>query len=168
VTGDFGTVSGGFANTADFAATVGGGHNNTAGGADSTVGGGLDNTAESGTAGTVGGGDLNKVQNHYATVSGGTRNIASGPGAVVGGGGFDGLNLGGNVASGGASVVPGDTITWRLELTVSLPDSAPKPFTTAHLSGPIHKRRIFPPRPTMNSASAPKTECALQPTKAFI
>ena len=91
VTGDFGTVSGGVINTADFLATVGGGAVNTA----------------SGNAATVAGGDKNTASGDYSFVGGGERNIASGAGAVISGGGYDGLDLAGNQASGAASVVGG-------------------------------------------------------------
>jgi hypothetical protein len=114
VTGNFGTVSGGYSNTADGLSTIGGGSGNTAYGA-STIGGGSGNTADGGrafigggtdnhaggswstigggltniTAGflnTVGGGSNNNALNYFSTVGGGIGNHASGYSATVGGG----------------------------------------------------------------------------------
>jgi hypothetical protein len=63
VTGNFGTVSGGAQNTANFLeASVGGGYGNTASGQAAAVGGGINNTASG----------------HFATVPGGNGNTASG------------------------------------------------------------------------------------------
>ena len=73
VTDNFGTISGGSANTAGFDATVGGGGYNTAAGDDSTVGGGNENTASA----------------VYSAVGGGFDNTASGYGATIPGGGFN-------------------------------------------------------------------------------
>jgi hypothetical protein len=101
VTGNYGTVGGGYGNTAAFTgttigggrgntttwdyATVGGGYGNTATGS-ATVAGGYDNAA-SAWASTVGGGVDNTARWYYATVAGGQNNIASGTyGATVGGG----------------------------------------------------------------------------------
>jgi len=86
--------------------TVGGGSWNQALGGYSFVGGGEGNTA-SGYHAVVGGGQLNRATNSNATVAGGIQNIASGPGAFVGGGGWDGINVGGNVADGAASAISG-------------------------------------------------------------
>ena len=85
VTADFGTVGGGFGNTAGWAATVAGGLGNTASGSDATVGGGVTNTA-SGSFATIGGGDHNTASGNDATVAGGDTNTASGNRAAVGGG----------------------------------------------------------------------------------
>jgi hypothetical protein len=71
VTNNYGTVSGGFSNTAS--------------GDSSTVSGGSANTA-SGDSSTVSGGSANTAINHFSTVSGGQFNIASGQRATVGGG----------------------------------------------------------------------------------
>lgn len=113
VTDTFGTVGGGFGNTAGSEATVGGGQRNAASGSYATVGGGYRNTAgERGatvsgglenTAGynaTVGGGQSNTASFSYATVGGGNENTASGYYATVGGGHW-------NTASGRGAVVPG-------------------------------------------------------------
>ncbi|MBI1743910.1 hypothetical protein HYR54_12715 [Candidatus Acetothermia bacterium] len=85
---EFGTVSGGFDNTAGAAwATVGGGAGNTASGTQATVGGGFSNTASAlALSATVGGGGFNTVSNGYATVGGGFTNTAGGQFATVGGG----------------------------------------------------------------------------------
>lgn len=94
VTGDYGTVGGGYANRAgdvpssDFNrpfATVGGGRGNSASDGYSTVGGGFDNTA-SGIYSTVGGGEANTANSVSATVTGGAHNTASGGWSSVGGG----------------------------------------------------------------------------------
>ena len=98
VTDDYGTVSGGMANTADWAATVGGGWGNTASGSCATVGGGWGNAASGGFA-TVAGGTGSTASASYATVGGGA-NSASGYGATVGGGI-------GNTASGDYATVGG-------------------------------------------------------------
>jgi Collagen triple helix repeat (20 copies)/Chaperone of endosialidase len=78
VTSDFGTVSGGAANTVSgLYGTVVGGRFNTASNDDSTVGGGNNNTA--GNGGAVGGGGSNQAIGGYSTVAGGGVNTASGP-----------------------------------------------------------------------------------------
>jgi hypothetical protein len=130
VLADFGTVGGGYFNTAGGqAATVSGGENNAAAGAGTTVGGGegnrasntwatvgggLDNIA-AGSRSTVSGGSDNVATNHWTTIAGGIKNTASGSRAAVGGGVFNvasdfyatvsgGAN---NVAGGFSSTVPG-------------------------------------------------------------
>lgn len=112
VSGDFGTVGGGYANLAGPGSTVPGGDNNSATGTGSTVGGGNQNnagpdysTVAGGTGnnanggGTVGGGQ-NNTASADATVGGGLNNTASLNGAAVGGGQ-------GNTASGEYSMIPG-------------------------------------------------------------
>jgi len=78
VSGNYGTVSGGWGNYASgYDATVGGGSGNTASGYQATVGGGYNNTA-SGWYATVGGGSNNTASGEFATVPGGFRNVAAG------------------------------------------------------------------------------------------
>jgi hypothetical protein len=77
VTGIFGTVGGGYNNTAGNSATVGGGYDHAASGYASTIGGGLDNTTSADFA-TVGGGDTNTASGWRSTVPGGVGNIAAG------------------------------------------------------------------------------------------
>jgi trimeric autotransporter adhesin len=101
VEGDFGTVGGGFWNTAsNRAATVAGGSLNNASGGASSIGGGDGNTASdvyttvsggganvaSGLHATIGGGYLNIASGYEATVAGGFRNTASGDMTAVSGG----------------------------------------------------------------------------------
>lgn len=103
VTGNFGTVSGGYGNTASGAnATVGGGADNTAEDSGDTVGGGVDNRASGGYA-TVGGGSDNLADGGFATVGGGRGNTANGA-ATVGGGEY-------NVASGANATVAGGILS---------------------------------------------------------
>jgi len=86
VTESFGSIGGGYNNTAGgSAATVGGGSNNTAGDNIATVGGGGDNTA-SGVSATVAGGNVNTASGYNATVGGGLHNTASGNFSTVPGG----------------------------------------------------------------------------------
>jgi hypothetical protein len=86
VTANFGTVAGGYGNTASGDATVGGGYRNTAGGYYATVGGGSGNRAV-GDYATVGGGYANTASGDGgARVGGGYQNTASGFSATVGGG----------------------------------------------------------------------------------
>ena len=101
VTGDYGTVGGGFENVASglnatisgglsniasaYGTTVGGGIENTASDLQSIVGGGFNNSA-SGLVSTVAGGSVNTASNIFSSVGGGTGNTASGFGATVGGG----------------------------------------------------------------------------------
>jgi len=100
VTKCFGTVGGGYGNTASADnATVGGGNCNKASGFASTVGGGGHNQASSGCS-TVGGGGHNQASGFCSTVGGGFSNAAAGLNATVGGG-FS------NTASGEYSTVPG-------------------------------------------------------------
>lgn len=82
----FATVGGGRGNNAfGESSTIGGGDGNSATGFRSTVGGGKNNTA-SGTNATVGGGEDNTASGTDATVGGGEDNTASGSNATVGGG----------------------------------------------------------------------------------
>ena len=97
--GDYSTVGGGLANSADTASTTGGGESNAAfgsrstvaggyrnraGGLQATVAGGRQNTAEEDFAAIAGGRENNAVS--YAQVGGGFQNDASGPYSVIGGG----------------------------------------------------------------------------------
>lgn len=89
VTGNSGTVSGGYSNTADLSgtvagganngastnATVGGGYGNGAGGAYAAVGGGQGNSA-GGNHAVAAGGQGNDVMGNYSTVAGGQNNSA--------------------------------------------------------------------------------------------
>jgi hypothetical protein len=84
VTADFGTVGGGYVNTAGHLSTIGGGVANTAS-LFSVVGGGIVNTA-SGPSSTIGGGVGNTAGSDYATVAGGNANIASGFASTIAGG----------------------------------------------------------------------------------
>jgi len=112
VTNDYGTVGGGYSNTAGPGATVSGGGLNSASGKLATVGGGAENIAAGAgavvggggyrepdtpsyagnqalaTASTIGGGFGNVISNtgSYATIGGGIYNTASGSAATVGGG----------------------------------------------------------------------------------
>jgi hypothetical protein len=107
VTGNFGTVGGGRANTAGADATVGGGFCNTASSNYSTIAGGVCNTA-SGTAATVGGGFYGFASGDYSTVAGGYYNGATAFGATVSGGGHPGFfGNDNNIASGELATVPG-------------------------------------------------------------
>jgi hypothetical protein len=94
------TVCGGRDNRVnDFAATVGGGSSNFAGGSSATVGGGQDNRA-SDLQTTVGGGNNNRASGTHATVGGGNGNRATSTETTVGGGRS-------NTAGGEAATVPG-------------------------------------------------------------
>ena len=100
VTGNFGTVSGGYHNTASFMyASVGGGYGNNASNSDATVGGGESNTANGDTA-SVGGGMSNTASGAQASVGGGYNNTAGGNYASVGGGVI-------NTAGGNYATIPG-------------------------------------------------------------
>lgn len=102
VTANYGTVGGGFSNTAGgFVSTVGGGRGNTASSDDVTVGGGAANNA-SGQAATIAGGNQNTASGYATTVSGGGNNKALTDGAVVGGGMNNTVRGGNAVISGGA------------------------------------------------------------------
>jgi hypothetical protein len=112
VTDDFGTVGGGRGNRAGDAAgptdqftgaTVGGGIDNVARGAQATVaGGGLNSAIGNLTA--VGGGEDNVAIGHRSTVGGGFSNTASGDDSTVPGGT-------GNTASGNFSFAAGRSAT---------------------------------------------------------
>ncbi len=106
VTGIFGTIGGGFGNTASFDATVSGGHGNSAGGQDDTIGGG-DNNLASNREATVSGGGGNRALGGGSTVGGGVANKANAPGAFIGGGGYDGVYVYGNRADAPASAIMG-------------------------------------------------------------
>ncbi|MBI5385935.1 MAG: hypothetical protein HZA90_14750 [Verrucomicrobia bacterium] len=81
VSGSYGTVSGGYGNSAGEAGTVAGGYNNTAG-ANSAVGGGHHNLASAN--GVVAGGHHNTARSEGA-VPGGSNNEAAGVGSLAAG-----------------------------------------------------------------------------------
>ena len=84
---DFGTVGGGYGNTASGSeSTVAGGYSNTASGYVSTVAGGEGNTASGGFYSTVAGGSGNTASGDYSTVAGGVNSLASGSYSTVAGG----------------------------------------------------------------------------------
>jgi len=135
ITGNWGTVGGGYRNTAGLWATVSGGQGNTASGSVAMIGGGQANTA-SGSIATVGGGTLNTASAEGATVAGGGGNTASGIHAVVPGG-FE------NTAAGNASFAAGHyakanndgSFVWSdLSLPAGLTDTGPNSFV-ARASG---------------------------------
>ncbi|HSN74875.1 MAG TPA: hypothetical protein VL334_07265 [Anaerolineae bacterium] len=113
VTDEYGTIGGGYGNTAgdnagtvsDRAfATVGGGGGNTASGWRSTIGGGWYNVADGETS-FVGGGQVNQSSGGLAAIGGGYSNLANGTYAVVAGGND-------NQASGTAATVGGGGGNW--------------------------------------------------------
>jgi hypothetical protein len=85
ITGDFGTIGGGYNNGAGFLATVAGGFRNFATGGYATVAGGESNQA-SGDSSTVAGGVSNSACGLFSNVAGGSNNAALGTGAAVAGG----------------------------------------------------------------------------------
>ncbi len=119
---DFTTISGGVGNQAGNSdattltgifATIGGGHNNAANGANSSVGGGSGNVAGGGAVvaggvsnnatglySAVAGGNGNNASTTYSTVAGGNNNYADGAQSTVGGGS-------GNTAGSASAVVAG-------------------------------------------------------------
>ncbi len=115
VGGDFGTVSGGEANSANGdGSTIGGGVSSIADGANSTIAGGIGNTAERGDS-TVGGGIFNRASGLGSTVAGGSQNTAASQFSTVSGGqnnkahNVHDVVAGGfsNTAEGGTSIVGG-------------------------------------------------------------
>lgn len=115
VQADFGTVSGGYLNTASGElATIGGGSRHTASGLNSTIGGGYQNTS-SDRSSTVAGGNSNEATGQVATVGGGSLNIASAATTTIAGGSdnvasADNATVGGGVsndATGAYAVVGG-------------------------------------------------------------
>lgn len=100
VTGDFGTIGGGYGNSSGiystvaggysnsapvYGSTVAGGYSNSAGGFNSTVGGGNNNSASASST-TIAGGQSNKATTQFGTVAGGRGNNAQGDFAFIGGG----------------------------------------------------------------------------------
>jgi trimeric autotransporter adhesin len=106
VTSSFGTVGGGYDNTAGYFSTIAGGSDNTANAGGAVVGGGDSNHAD-GNESAVIGGALNSADGYFSTVGGGYENLAIGTGAFIGGGGYDGTITAGNYAAGNASVIGG-------------------------------------------------------------
>ncbi len=74
---DFGTIGGGFSNSAGLVSTVAGGSANNASGDAAAIAGGEDNEASGGNA-SVGGGVDNEASGFVATIPGGVRNAATG------------------------------------------------------------------------------------------
>jgi trimeric autotransporter adhesin len=85
VTSNYGTVGGGFGNTAGNVSTVSGGYSNDASGFAATVSGGRANTASINYA-TASGGDANRASGYASTIGGGYGNRVSGDYATIGGG----------------------------------------------------------------------------------
>jgi hypothetical protein len=94
VAGDYGSVGGGWGNTANQFAVVGGGQGNAASAQSATVGGGELNLAAASFS-TIGGGSRNRANAVYSTVSGGgpsgdpatTYNVVHDDHGTIGGGG---------------------------------------------------------------------------------
>lgn len=85
ITAEFGTVGGGFGNSAGEHAVVGGGHYNVASGHGAAINGGnLNNATATGAA--IGGGYENNASGQQSTVAGGYVNTAGANWATVGGG----------------------------------------------------------------------------------
>jgi hypothetical protein len=100
------TISGGVNNIAGGAQSfVGGGYGNDANGYISSVVGGAYNAAD-GNETFVGGGAYN-VATNYAVIGGGYGNTISGVGSAIVGGGFDGVNVGGNTVTGDLGFIGG-------------------------------------------------------------
>ena len=108
VLSDWGTVAGGFGNTAgsdsspgaSLFPTVGGGWNNVAGREYATVAGGFDNIAR-GSFSAIIGGENNRVEDAHGVVAGGLDNQVLGPTGTVGGGNTNfATELGSTVAGG--------------------------------------------------------------------
>jgi hypothetical protein len=111
VSGQFGTIGGGFGNNvSSFASVVAGGQYNIASGTSySAVGGGISNKATGDNASTVAGGYQNTASGSYSSVTGGDVNTASGFEAVVaGGGGNNASGLAAIVAGGASNIASGD------------------------------------------------------------
>lgn len=108
VGGNYGTVGGGLANSADGAvATVAGGSGNEAGGRFAFIGGGTSNEATEDQS-TVAGGNGNVVSDVAATIAGGSKNVIDGGSSIAGFSTIAGGKQ--NVASGPSSTIGGG---WR-------------------------------------------------------
>lgn len=89
VTGEYGTIAGGYNNRASGLSSVGGGRWNTADGTKCTIGGGQGNTSGGESFynfATVAGGTGNTAGNTHATVGGGSTNDATGESTTIAGG----------------------------------------------------------------------------------
>ncbi len=134
VLSDWGTVAGGFGNTAgsdsspgaSLFPTVGGGWNNIAGREYATVGGGFDNIAR-GSFSAIIGGENNRVEDAHGvvaggldnqvlaptgTVSGGNSNFATELGATVGGGIFNTASQRSSTVAGGEANCAGGSFSF--------------------------------------------------------
>ncbi|HLX28782.1 MAG TPA: tail fiber domain-containing protein [Casimicrobiaceae bacterium] len=100
VTGFYGTIGGGFRNSAGGSDTVAGKAENMAKGGESSVGGGIGNIASVASANVSGGND-NVASGFWSAVGGGQGNGASGDQSTVPGGRF-------NTASGASSFAAGN------------------------------------------------------------
>jgi trimeric autotransporter adhesin len=111
VTGNYGTISGGYSNLAYSGATVSGGGANVASGFLSTISGGGGNQATA-NGGTVGGGLFNTNLGQWATIGGGYQNAAYALQATISGGqGNIASNANVTIAGGGQNVAIGLTAT---------------------------------------------------------
>jgi hypothetical protein len=106
VTADFGTVGGGWSNSArGLSATAGGGFANAARARESTVAGGIENDA-GGTQATIAGGHRNRAGGDNSFVGGGSGNIGGGTYATVAGGVGNSVTAQyGNVGGGSGNLV---------------------------------------------------------------
>jgi hypothetical protein len=119
-------------------ATIAGGQNNLASGADSSIGGGKNNEV-SGDYGTIAGGNDNEITANFATISGGEVNGATGLWSMVGGGysnvaSADGSSIPGgvlNAAAGNYSLAAGYRAKANADGVFALADSTDADFTVA-------------------------------------
>jgi len=130
VAGDFGTVSGGYNNTASaLGATVGGGRNNTASAAPAFVGGGELNTA-SGLESVAVGGYQNTASGTYSMLGGGFNNSASGFASTVAGGG---ANIAASdycfAAGAGAQALHFGSFVWKDDSAGTFASTTPNQFS---------------------------------------
>ncbi len=131
-----GTIGGGFSNTASYlAATVAGGYSNTASTLGSTVGGGHDNTAL-GNSATVAGGSVNQANGFSAAILGGSNNTAADDAFV--GGGYT------NTANGPFSMIPGgEGLTFTSAASYSFGILANEGFLTYGMTVAAPKTAVF-------------------------
>jgi trimeric autotransporter adhesin len=87
ISGSYGTISGGLANSVQaLLGSIGGGENHIAAGAYNTIGGGRFNQTGAVVDATIGGGASNRATGQTSTVGGGFDNIASALTSTIGGG----------------------------------------------------------------------------------
>jgi hypothetical protein len=151
----FGSIGGGFGNTASgFSSVVGGGRFNSCRGSDSVIGGGYGNTNALAGSVTIGGGQYNAANGPWGTVPGGRDNAANGRYCFAAGRRAKSLHDGAFVWADSTDAdfasTANDQFLIRAAGGVGIGTNAPN--STLHVQGSGNRAAISAYSPTINSA----------------